>query len=295
LFSSNPLTIIDGVPIFMREDKYALEYDRIAQDHLDHEAVHGVNPFMTENQIGDSDMVTLSLAQRHFRSGARILDAGIGLGSIFRSLGGFRRFGVDVALPYLRRTRKFGIEVARAKIEKLPFFDEYFDGVLSTDVLEHVHRLDAATAELIRVLRPGGCLVVRVPNEESLESYVENDQGYQHTHVRSFSLDGLRLHFGQCYGLEYLEHAYAGFDFTIHHQLRFPPPRGADPVVHLLRAHADDSPALKQLSLLVTTNLEEAVDALIELRAHRPELFAQMAPNLLKAKEVVVVFRKPAI
>jgi SAM-dependent methyltransferase len=44
---------------------------------------------------------------------------------------------------------------------RLPWPDESFDAVFSTDTLEHVMDLDVAFAELWRVLRPGGVLLSR--------------------------------------------------------------------------------------------------------------------------------------
>jgi SAM-dependent methyltransferase len=45
----------------------------------------------------------------------------------------------------------------------LPFADASFDFVIASEVLEHVVDDRAATAELVRVLRPGGRIAVTVP------------------------------------------------------------------------------------------------------------------------------------
>ena len=45
----------------------------------------------------------------------------------------------------------------------LPIADREFDTILSTDVLEHIARPDRAWAEMCRVLRPGGKLVLTTP------------------------------------------------------------------------------------------------------------------------------------
>jgi SAM-dependent methyltransferase len=45
----------------------------------------------------------------------------------------------------------------------LPFVDESFDTVLCTSVLEHVDNVEQAVAELCRVLRPGGRLLITMP------------------------------------------------------------------------------------------------------------------------------------
>jgi SAM-dependent methyltransferase len=45
----------------------------------------------------------------------------------------------------------------------LPFADNTFDSVLCTSVLEHVDNAEYAVAEMARVLRPGGRLLITVP------------------------------------------------------------------------------------------------------------------------------------
>lgn len=45
----------------------------------------------------------------------------------------------------------------------IPFLDDSFDTVLCTSVLEHVSDAEAAVAEMARVLRPGGHLLITVP------------------------------------------------------------------------------------------------------------------------------------
>ena len=47
---------------------------------------------------------------------------------------------------------------------QLPFADGTFDGVVASEVLEHVQDDVGALAELVRVLRPGGALAVTVPS-----------------------------------------------------------------------------------------------------------------------------------
>jgi SAM-dependent methyltransferase len=45
----------------------------------------------------------------------------------------------------------------------LPFADAEFDRVVAAEVLEHIPEDEAAIAELVRVLRPGGTMAVTVP------------------------------------------------------------------------------------------------------------------------------------
>jgi SAM-dependent methyltransferase len=45
----------------------------------------------------------------------------------------------------------------------LPFSDRCFDSMLASEVLEHVFNLDAILAEMYRVLKPGGVLLITIP------------------------------------------------------------------------------------------------------------------------------------
>ena len=51
-----------------------------------------------------------------------------------------------------------------ASLLKLPFDDNTFDFVISSEVIEHTPDPYAATLELIRVLKPGGKICITVPN-----------------------------------------------------------------------------------------------------------------------------------
>ena len=53
---------------------------------------------------------------------------------------------------------------------QLPFPDRSFAAVVSNCELEHIPPLDAALAEIARVLRPGGALVITVPSERFADS-----------------------------------------------------------------------------------------------------------------------------
>lgn len=69
-----------------------------------------------------------------------------------------------------RRLAAFGLEgdVRQADAEQLPFDDASFDLVFSWGVIHHSSDMNRALAELIRVCRPGGQIVLMVYNRRSL-------------------------------------------------------------------------------------------------------------------------------
>ena len=100
------------------------------------------------------------------QSNARLLDCGCGTGSNLALLAEFgTAFGLDLTWTGLRFARGAGrTRLARANVARLPFPGEMFDVVTSFDVLYSLPREDEldAAAEMVRVLKPGGALVVNV-------------------------------------------------------------------------------------------------------------------------------------
>jgi SAM-dependent methyltransferase len=106
--------------------------------------------------------------------GARILDAGCGTGGNLQWLAGYgSAHGVDLSPDAVDLCARRGLRtVARGSVLELPFGDATFDLVTSFDVVYHLDVRDdvAALAEMQRVLKPGGRLLVRVPAFEQLRS-----------------------------------------------------------------------------------------------------------------------------
>lgn len=104
---------------------------------------------------------------RHPLSG-RVLNAGCGEGLYASILEAQPRVttivNVDLSRPAIARHAKdTRHRDAQASVAALPFDAHVFDAAVCSEVLEHIPDDSAAVAELARVLKPGGLLLVSVP------------------------------------------------------------------------------------------------------------------------------------
>jgi phosphatidylethanolamine/phosphatidyl-N-methylethanolamine N-methyltransferase len=116
--------------------------------------------------------------------GGRILEVGVGTGlSLPAYARGNSIFGVDISAPMLQRARK---RVARLRLdhveglavmdaEDLTFPDGSFDVVVAQYVVTAVPHPERALDELVRVVRPGGEIIItsRIGAEAGLRGAVE--------------------------------------------------------------------------------------------------------------------------
>lgn len=145
------------------------------------------------------------------RDSCKILDVGVGLGRLLERFPSLDRYGVDISLSYLRHAKNKGIQVCMAKIEDLPYSDNFFDCVVCTDVLEHVLDLNASIEKILATLKPGGFMIVRVPYREDLSSYLRDDYPYDLVHLRSFDESELKILFSKIFKVNFLEVVFAGY------------------------------------------------------------------------------------
>jgi 2-polyprenyl-6-hydroxyphenyl methylase/3-demethylubiquinone-9 3-methyltransferase len=108
------------------------------------------------------------LYSRHIPSGSSCLDVGCGEGQTSGPWLLHNRcqyVGVDVSENAVNLARASGLEARHIDgAYNLTFPDGSFDVVVCVEVLEHLFEPEAATAEMLRVLRPGGKLIATVPN-----------------------------------------------------------------------------------------------------------------------------------
>jgi len=124
-------------------------------------------------------------------SGARrLLDVGCWDGSATREYAaafGARALGVEVFDAPASEARRRDVEVSQIDLEvgRFPWPDESIDLVIANQVLEHLKNVWHPMSEMSRVLRPGGWLIVSVPNLASLHNRILLMLGLQPSSIRT--------------------------------------------------------------------------------------------------------------
>lgn len=124
------------------------------------------------------------LFERHIKPDDECLDLGCGDGG---TAGCYlvdhskHYLGADISGMAVKLARERGFDAVQiADAAVLPFEDASFDVVVCSEVLEHLFEPQLSVAEVIRVLRPGGRLIVTVPNSAYWRDRVDALLGLWH-------------------------------------------------------------------------------------------------------------------
>lgn len=147
-------------------------------------ACEGYDEFLASEGAHLSRRLSQAFAVAAVTAGMKVVDVGCGRGEILRHCAGLGAdaYGIDYAPVAVSLTQKViageaqapgkkGVAQADAKI--LPFPTECFDRALLFDVVEHLHswELDRAYAEILRVLKPGGMIVIHTAPNRWYDAY----------------------------------------------------------------------------------------------------------------------------
>ena len=117
---------------------------------------------------------------------------------------GARAFGIDISEPTVIQARtaftqhSSPLGAAAADVRALPFLDASFDAIYSMGTIEHFDETELAVREMARVLRPGGCAIIGVPNRHDpflrplLSTIMQAVGLYGYGYEKSYSRRALR-------------------------------------------------------------------------------------------------------
>jgi SAM-dependent methyltransferase len=154
--------------------------------------------------VGRRAVISALLDRVDLPAHPRILEAGCGTGG---NLGLLEQRGLvsafepfdDAVMSAKRRSHHGDIRTGRLP-DDLPFDEGTFDLVAALDVLEHCEDDKASLAALVRLLRPGGVIVLTVPAHQGLwgshDRRLHHRRRYGRRQLREMAMDaGLEIEF----------------------------------------------------------------------------------------------------
>ena len=149
------------------------------------------------------------VALKFLNPGQRLLDIGCWDGRLLDLINSKELYeelyGVDISQEAVEKTKAKGYHAQAADLngDPLPFSDSNFDAVTLLAVLEHVFDPYHLIREIHRVLRPGGLLVIDVPNVGSFSNRVRIVFGYLPITSTDPGWDGGHLHYFTKHALDH--------------------------------------------------------------------------------------------
>ncbi len=161
-----------------------------------------------------------------------ILDCACGRGfylNMLRYVSQCRLIGLELDWPVIQKAQQNvghlpNLLLTNANIYQLPYADNTFDGVILSEILEHVERDVDGLKEVLRVLKPGGVVAVTVPNAnypfwwDPINRTLEN---VFHTHIQNGPLAGIWANHVRLYTAEQLRASVLEAGFAVEEERAF--------------------------------------------------------------------------
>jgi 2-polyprenyl-3-methyl-5-hydroxy-6-metoxy-1,4-benzoquinol methylase len=139
---------------------------------MEHNAHYNEQYFAWQKQVGElTGIYGNQFYKDYIKLTDKVLDFGCGGGSLLAHLQCTERWGLEINENAIKHAQSKGVQV-KSDIKDLP--DNYFDVLISSHAFEHVDRPLDMLKELYSKLKPGGTIVIIVPNEKKWK-YDPND------------------------------------------------------------------------------------------------------------------------
>lgn len=166
------------------------------------------------------------------RDESLILDCACGRGfylNMFRFVSQCKLVGLELDWPVIEKAKRNvghlkNLLLSNANIYALPYPDNTFDGIILSEILEHIERDVDGLREVKRVLKPGGVVAISVPNanypfwwdpiNKSLEALFK-------THIASGPLAGIWANHVRLYTREQLRGSVEAAGFEVEEERAF--------------------------------------------------------------------------
>jgi ubiquinone/menaquinone biosynthesis C-methylase UbiE len=123
---------------------------------------------LTAQNLVSRRRFAIEMIEAKLPKGSKILDVGCGTGHLAAELArrGYETWGTDLSEGMIQYAREHynPDRFQAADIEKIPFPDNTFDGIVCLGVMEYLGSDEPALREMHRVLKPGGHAVITTPS-----------------------------------------------------------------------------------------------------------------------------------
>jgi 2-polyprenyl-3-methyl-5-hydroxy-6-metoxy-1,4-benzoquinol methylase len=139
----------------------------------------------------------------HFKSAGKLLDVGCGNGRYLDGMKklGWQTKGVEFNESAVRVCNLSGLDVHHGDLFSAHFENDSFDVINVSHVVEHVPNPKEFFAELSRILKKNGTLIIKTPNSEALGRALFNTNWYANDvprHIYLFSENSLNVLASAC-------------------------------------------------------------------------------------------------
>jgi SAM-dependent methyltransferase len=167
-------------------------------DQFTHQAV----PFSQSPGIADEAALALLADHCAITAGARALDVACGPGLVVRALAqrGAQVTGIDVTPAMIERARELTegmpqVTLTVGPVPPLPYAADSFDVVVSRFAFHHFQEPAAVLAEMLRVCRPGGhvvvCDLLASDEPQKAAAFHAVEMVRDHSHAKALRVDEL--------------------------------------------------------------------------------------------------------
>lgn len=150
----------------VKEGYLAHKYGYHSELDLSWKKVLGMLIYLHPGRRADFDISVMYLPAQ---PNGRLLEVGCGSGQMLKFMQdlGWCVEGVDFDPAAVENAKAKGLQVRLGTLESQEYPEDYFDAIIMSHLIEHVHDPLQLLRECNRILRPGGNLVVVTPNGES--------------------------------------------------------------------------------------------------------------------------------